>query len=469
MRILFTLYPSHAHLWPVVPLAWAFQSAGHEVRVATHGGFVDSIAAAGLTPVLLGERTDGDARMRPDARPPAPEAEVLRYAEVMGLEGAAREHWIAFYQMLLNPASDYARTDLPAVEQVVDFARAWRPDLVLWDPTFASGAVAARVSGAAHARLVPGMDYFGFSLDRLAEHRDAVVAAGLAENPLADVVRPLAEKYGLDVDDDLLLGQWTVDPLPTGLSLPTSRHHVPFRWVPFTGIEPAPDWLREPPRRPRVALSLGESTRRFISGDWGRSPKIFEAVADLDVEVVATLNALQLHEIDRVPDNVRVQEWVPLTQLLPTCATLIHHGGMGTFSAASAFGVPQIVCDSEESVLMRQVEVEVETGRDDGTYRVGWEFGKRENVVEKVTTWELPAKKLEATPCADYVIGRGAGARLNHLTSSVAEIAKQIQAVATEPAYAEGAAALRESWLVTPAPADIVPVLIALADGHRAR
>lgn len=468
MRVLITVYPSHAHFWPVVPCAWALQSAGHEVRVASHARFAGSIKAAGLTPVALGDPLANEARTRPDARAPARPEEVRHFAEVLGLDDEGLEHWIAYYQYLLNPISDYVRTDLPEAGELIGFARTWRPDLMICDPTFASAPVAARVCGAAHARMLIGPDYPGWSLDRLAERKDEVRAAGLPENPQADLVRPLAEAYGVEVDDELLYGQFSLDPMPPGMRLPTSAVTVPMRYVPYTGGELLPEWLYERPRQPRIALSLGESTRRVIKGDWGRSPKIIEAVADLDVEVIATLNSLQLEGIKTIPGNVRTIDWVPLTHLLPTCSAMIHHGGIGTFAVACASKVPQIVCDTGESIMLRPVEVDPRVMAE-GTYRVGFEFGVNEQVVETVTTWELPAKKLEATPTSNYVISRGAGTRLDHRTQSVDEIRKMIMEVLDDASFADGAQTVYDDWLAMPSPADVVSVLERLTAEHRGR
>jgi UDP:flavonoid glycosyltransferase YjiC (YdhE family) len=445
MRALFTVYPAIAHLYPIVPYAWALQNAGHEVRVASHASFADAIAATGLTPVALGDPGADQPRMREDARQPPTPAQVHAYTEAMGLDPVEAEHWIAFYQWNLNPASDYVRADLPDAPDLLEFARAWRPDLVLWDLVFPAGAVAARVVGAAHGRLLgSNLDYFGYSLDRLAQHHDAVRRAGLAENPLADLVRPLANRYRVEVDEELLVGQFTIDPLPPGLSLPTSARKVAVRKIPYAGGEVFQEWLYGKPRQPRIALSLGESTRRFIAGDWGRTSKVFEAVSDLDVEVIATLNPLQLSEVGRVPGNVRVIEWVPLTQLVPTCSALVHHGGMGTFISAVAAKVPQLVCDTDDSLLFRPAGADQDTG----TYRPSEEQG-----------WTHPPKNLLATPCATYVAEHGAGVRLNHRAQSVDDIRKEIVRVLTEASFADGAAAIHETWRNTPSPNDIVPTL----------
>ncbi|MEO6703721.1 MAG: nucleotide disphospho-sugar-binding domain-containing protein [Jatrophihabitantaceae bacterium] len=466
MRVLITIQPSHAHLWPVTPCAWALQAAGHEVRVATHASFAGSVIAAGLTPVSLGNASDLELRMRPDARPPNNPQDVLHYADVLGLDAQGREHWVVFYQYLLTALSDYVRPDLSEAADLIAFAQAWQPDLVIWDPTMAAGPLAARACGAAHARFLMALDYPGWCLDRLAEGRDKLLAAGLSENPLADLVRPIADKYGIELDNEMLFGQWSIDPMPTGMALPSSATTLPMRYVPYTGAEHFPQWLHQQPDRPRVALTLGESTRRFIKGDWGRTPKVLEAVADLDIEVVATLNNQQLEGVASIPANVRQIEWVSLTQLAPTCSAIIHHGGGGTFAVPVAFNVPQIICDTNESLIMQSVEVDPRT-MEDGTYRIGYEFGVSEEVVETVTTWQLPAKKLEAPPAAEYVVKRGAGARLDHQTQSVDEIAEMIRAVATDQSYRAGAQALHDTWLGMPSPTSIVPMLEALTAEHR--
>lgn len=44
-----------------------------------------------------------------------------------------------------------------------------------------------------------------------------------------------------------------------------------------------------------------------------------------------------------LPPGVRHFEYVPLTPLLPRCAALVHHGGIGTAAQAMAAGVPQLI------------------------------------------------------------------------------------------------------------------------------
>jgi len=45
----------------------------------------------------------------------------------------------------------------------------------------------------------------------------------------------------------------------------------------------------------------------------------------------------------KLPPNVRHVEFAPFSQLLPRCAALVHHGGIGTCSQALKAGVRQLV------------------------------------------------------------------------------------------------------------------------------
>jgi glycosyltransferase len=122
--------------------------------------------------------------------------------------------------------------------------------------------------------------------------------------------------------------------------------------------------------------------------------------------------------------------------------------------------------------MMREVEDEVEADvMKEGTYQVGFEFGVREEgaAVGKSTHWELPAKKVESTPIADYVISQGAGERIDHRAQSVDEMREKIYKVATSESYRVGASRLYQQWLATPSPAEIVPTLENMTDEHKSR
>lgn len=441
MRVVFTPWPTPSHLNPMVPLAWALQSAGHEVCVAAHPALADAVAAVGLTAVSLGSADSAPALMGPGRpTPPSTRAQLDETGLALGPNTPAEQNlWDVFCQFMLPPIWDFhpvgaASSDAhPVVDEFVDFCQAWKPDLVVWDACFPAGAIGARVSGAAHARLHWGLDYFAWTLDRI----------GTNWNPLAETVRPAADRHGVEVDRDLLLGQWTIDPLPAGMRLPVATRTVPMRWIPYSGQTAVPDWLYAPQDRPRVGLSLGQSRRLVMKGGWDHVPGLLEMVSEVDVDVVATLNETQLAGVRAVPDNVRVVDYVPLNQLLPTCAALIHHGGVGTFSAAAGLRVPQLILDSggDEGLL-----TESETG----------------------TEWALAAKDIESSDTAAWVVEQGAGLTLDFARHSIDAMRKRVMRVITEPSFAEGAQRLRLDAAAAPSPGELVPVLTRLVEQQRA-
>lgn len=431
MRIMLSVWPQACHLYPAVPYAQALQLAGHEVVVACPPGAADDIVAAGLTAVTCGEPdTGGWVR---DDLPPDP-AEMEHLATALQVTQDERDTWDVFFQYYLMGV----RFHLPPVpsaqnKALVEFARAWRPDLVLWDPWFPAGAVAARVAGAAHGRVLMAPDYSGWAVELYARQATPPV------DPLARAVRPLAEHYGVEVDSELLVGQFTIDPMPREMRLSRDLAAVPVRWSPYNGGGVKPSWLYDKPRRPRLALSVGLSTRTYHKGEW-RTPKIFEAVADLDVELVATLNADQLEGISSIPSNVRTVDYVPLLQLLPTCSASINHGSSGTFWASVAAGVPQLVGDTDEP--QRVIVVDGENSK-------------------------MAERNIVSKPALAYLESRNAGLRLDHQKQSVEEIRAAIVATLEDPRYRDGAAAVHQEWLDRPGPADIVPTLEKLTELHR--
>ncbi|MFI5807668.1 nucleotide disphospho-sugar-binding domain-containing protein [Streptomyces sp. NPDC051561] len=422
MRVMFTMWPAPAHFYPALPLAWALQGAGHEVCVASAHDLAETVTGAGLTAVPLGDASSTPSLELETVISYAldgPAREELEAALVR--EEADREPMTMFSTYVMTSMRMFhtpggARTPgaapdrLPGVDGLVEFARDWQPDLVLWDSVWPGAAVAARAVGAAHARQLWGPDYCGWATERLGTG---------AANPLAEMMRPLAARYGQEVDDELLRGQWTVDPTPPELRLAVKGRTVSVRRVPYTGVGVFPDWLHPKPRRPRVALSLGVSARK-IGGPESMIEHILEVVSGLDIEVIATLDEEQLAG-RRVPDNVRTVDFVPLNQLLPTCDAVIHHGGGGTLTAALAHKVPQLI------------------------------------VMEG----------MEASAYSAHLASYGAGLTVDHRSQSVPEIRKALLRVLEEPSFREGTERLHASWLAMPSPNDVVPSLEKLTALHR--
>ncbi|MDX3645344.1 nucleotide disphospho-sugar-binding domain-containing protein, partial [Streptomyces sp. MB09-02B] len=335
--------------------------------------------------------------------------------------------WDIFSRQVLPALAKYFPAEPPVpghrdmLDDLVEFTRAWQPDLVLWDPAFLPAPIAARLSGAAHARMMWGPDYFAWARQKFLE-RPRPPGADPVEDPQLRLLAPMLQRHGMEFDEELLLGQWSVDPLPTALRLPLDTRSVAVRWVPFNGSSAVPDWLHEPPKAPRVCLSLGVTERERAKDGRFSVSEMLHTVAELDIEVVATLNTEQLARLDSVPGNVRTVDYLPLNQLLPSCSAIIHHGGYGTYAAAVAHRVPQLI------------------------------------------TWK---KDGESTCTARHVTERGAGLAMDRERFSAAGLQQQLIRILQEPSFQDGAAALHADALATPPPQEIVPLLERLTAQHR--
>ncbi|MFE6621145.1 nucleotide disphospho-sugar-binding domain-containing protein [Streptomyces sp. NPDC057740] len=435
MRVLFTVWPAAAHLFPSVPLAWALQAAGHEVCVASRPALAGPTKAAGLAAAPLVDESDLP-RSVGAANPASEESRQAwsRITEAMAIDPVddpvATHIWrlhrdyVAPALLDLQPADARPDRPQPVLDALVRFCRSWQPDLVLWDPTMPASAVAARAVGAAHARLLWGLDHVGWSLQRYARRKEELGEALSDGDPVVTAVHAMAERYGLAFDEELLHGQWSVDPMPAAMRLPTERHTVPMSWIPYTGSGVLPEWLHERTGRPRVALTLGASMRAFSKDSTPLIANLLEALGEMDVDVVATLDASQLEGVVRVPDNVRTIDYLPLSQLLPTCSAVIHHGGYGTMCAAAAADVPQIVAMDGDAVM-------------------------------------------EGPISAAHLTERGVGLLLRHEECSVDDIRKMVTRVLEEPSFRQGSQALRRDLLASPSPAEVVPVLERLVAEYR--
>ncbi|ASU60996.1 activator-dependent family glycosyltransferase [Nocardiopsis dassonvillei] len=341
MRILFATFSEKTHFIGMTPLAWALRAAGHEVRVASQPELAPTVAATGLPFVAAGsdhvlpQVIAWVGRMARDMRP---DFDMMRVAAP---EAPSGEELRAAYRDVLVPLWWKVVND-PMLEDLVAFCREWRPDLVVWEPITFSAAIAAEACGAAHVRFLWSLDLFAAMREQYLRHMERQPPQE-RDDPLAAWLGDRAARHGVDFSETLVRGQATLDYLPASLGVPapTGTHRLPIRYVPYNGRAVVPDWLRTPPTRPRVCLSLGTTATQRLGGYTVDVATLLEGLADLDVEVVATLPASEQDKLGNVPDNARLVEYVPLHALAPTCAGMITHGGAGTVMSGLVHGVPQ--------------------------------------------------------------------------------------------------------------------------------
>jgi UDP:flavonoid glycosyltransferase YjiC (YdhE family) len=310
MRILISTWGWRSHFYCLVPLGWALQAAGHEVRVASHPSMVEPITAAGLAAVPLG----ADIRF----------AEVFadQIGKVGRLDAIAADDGL---EPAITADGGVVRFADALLDELVAFGHAYRPDLMIWEPFNLAAPIAAAALGVPGVQQLWGPD----SSVTLRLDRESVIG-------------PLAGRHGLSAAQVQLAGTLTLDPVPAPMQVPLTEPRLPVRYVPYNGPAVLPGWLRRTPERPRVCVTAG--TMMAGAGLASDLTGVLRAVAELDVEVVAVLEPVQQQRLGALPGNVRLADApLALRLLLPTCAALVQQGGAGTTMTALACGVPQLV------------------------------------------------------------------------------------------------------------------------------
>ncbi|WP_030768989.1 MULTISPECIES: nucleotide disphospho-sugar-binding domain-containing protein [unclassified Streptomyces] len=340
MRVLMTTWAAPSHFYPMVPLAWALEAAGHEVRIAGLPSVVPSILRSGLTAVQVGTEPDLAGMARKGGlvdwhRQPAWAADwPLRAAQ---WEPRQRE---------LNAALARKNMRIAAcmTEDLVAFARSWRPDVVVYDAVTFAGPVAAAAVGVpalAHGWGSPAvlrMELEDFCGEPLPEYLRLFESVGAA---------PRLEPDG-----------W-IDACPPSLRLDSPQERLGVRFVPFNGPGVMPAWLLEEPRAPRVCVTWGQTLAKLRPGQLPDllAPTV-SAVAGLGVEVVLAVTGGQRELLGELPHNVRVLEQFPLHMLLPTCEAVVHPGGGGSTLTGAVSGAAQLVISPRPEQMVAGGRVE---------------------------------------------------------------------------------------------------------------
>ncbi|MFD7990317.1 nucleotide disphospho-sugar-binding domain-containing protein [Streptomyces mexicanus] len=288
------------HLTPVVPLAWALRSAGHEVLVACQPDVVPVARQAGLGVAVVGDTYDDIGRRRREAPP----ADAGRATDGPPWPVLARK-WRERVERVLGP--------------YLAVARHWRPDLIVADPLELAAPLVAGELGIGYVHHRWGVDAFG-------------------DERWAHAQRALSGVPGTRARDGLPAPSAVLDPCPPELQEPALSRGSGIRFVPFNGSGSRPELA--PPRAARVCVCFGTRTvalggadvvRRTLRALTGPGAPKEVVVAGVDAEGAG------------LPGGVRLLGSVPLHLFLPECSLVVHHGGAGTTLTATSFGLPQLV------------------------------------------------------------------------------------------------------------------------------
>ncbi|MEU7163292.1 nucleotide disphospho-sugar-binding domain-containing protein [Streptomyces morookaense] len=327
MRVLFVSWAWPSHLLPLVPLAWAFRAAGHEVVVATQPPLLGTVTGAGLPAAPVGSALDHAHLLGNALRPLHPSGGAEAPAGTPAAQRPGRRRRLGLSVRLAEDMTD----------DVVRLCTSWRPELVLHEPTTYAGPLAAAALGIPHAPVLWGVNFHA-------------AAQAFEREAFADLCAQLG------IEDFDSRGMAAVDPCPPSLQVPSQHPRLGLRHVPYNGSCVVPDWLNDRPHSPRICLSWGVTPQWAGTDDHAqagaRQRELITTLAGLDAEIVVAVASRELLGGEPLPDNVRVVERLPLHLVLPSCQLLVSRGGAGSMMAAVAAGVPQLCLPQYPSDLM---------------------------------------------------------------------------------------------------------------------
>ena len=371
MRLLFTTTAGRGHFQPMFPLAQAAERAGHEVRWAAAEEVCPALRAKGFDAVPAGVYELVPSPLR---NPPP---------EIAALPPAERPNRL--FSIVFGPL----RAE-PMLADLMPIVEDWRPHVLVCEQAELAGPIAAARHGVpnvthAFGRLLPAA--------RVARAEESMAhlwrAHGLEP-------RPYAGAY-----DHLY-----VDIYPPSLQAAETAHLGAVQLV-----RPADPIATDGAAEPLVYVTLGT----VFNDDLELFLVAVEAARELGIRVVVTLGpGNDPAVLGEQPSHVTVKEFIPQADLLPACAAVVSHAGSGTFLAALAAGVPQVLLPQAADQFLNaqaaeqggvalavpRAEVSVERVREalervvgDGTFRAAAERVRAE--ISAMPTPEAVVAELE--------------------------------------------------------------------------
>lgn len=309
MRVLFTCQPALGHWHPLVPLAGALKTAGHDVAFASTSGFCATIEAQGFTcyPVGLDE---------------TPVEMQKRLDYMSGLSIVERPVY-----MWQNVFAGIRPTQ--TLPDLMNLIAGWHPDIIVSENTEMAGPLAAEHANIPHATF------------QVTAARTRVL--GLID----DQYRRLCDLANLPFSHpaDILHRYLLLFPRPLSFwdpSVPAPPTVHTFRYSGFdrSGDETLPDWVSHLPDRPTVYATLGTVNNYLVH----LHSAILYALRDEPINLILTIGRNQDPlQFGEQPPNVHIERYIPQSLLLPHCDLAITHAGSGTVMDTLGAGLPMVL------------------------------------------------------------------------------------------------------------------------------
>ncbi len=358
-RFLFTVWPFAGHVHPAIGIAHALKTRGHEVAFYTGGTVRSLVESEGfrLFPFKnVDERKISTLVATEFPYEPSMWKQIRR---ARGLQAKFRE-WLL----------DTVPQQVLDIEEVLT---AWRPEVIVCDSAFWSPILVLRetqripvaVLSVTAACILPGPDApcWGRGLPRprnrmmrarYALERKLVKWLSASFRKQVNTVRRSYSLLPLKCSVTEFAASMPLYLIPSTREydyerrdLPATVHYAgPCLWDKPAGAPP-PDWLmRLPGNRPLLYVTeatIGASTpflAKAAALAFGQSP--FQVVITTGRQRDPAELKLGAHA-----PNIRVERYVPQSDLLPRAAVMVTLGGSGGVLAALMAGVPLVVVPTE--------------------------------------------------------------------------------------------------------------------------
>jgi UDP:flavonoid glycosyltransferase YjiC (YdhE family) len=303
LRLLFTSRATVSHLKPMLPLAEAARTAGHEVVFATGAEAASTPIALGFSTEIVGVHT-GPAILETLQTERPPRSEIRKFVFTR-----------FFVKNELEPR-------LRGVEAVCSSRR---PDIIVHE----IAELAAPLVGAL-ARIPVVTVGYGPLLEP-----DVAEAAGVAAEPFWRA-RGLSPPRWAGLYRDLY-----VDPCPPSLQIPQIDElpAVQEMGQAAPGSQGPLEWL-DAIKEPLVYVTFGTIFNR----DQKLIRRVLEALETLPIQIVATVGENNdPAAFGPRPATTRIFRFIPQQSLLPYCRVVVCHAGGGTVLGALAAGAPMLL------------------------------------------------------------------------------------------------------------------------------
>jgi UDP:flavonoid glycosyltransferase YjiC (YdhE family) len=289
------------HLLPLVSVARALRSIGHEPLLLVAPSVADRVAGTELEFVV------GDQ--------PAREV-VDRIWQRVKARPAADVEYLIDRELFATLATDAM---LSRAEILYD---EFEPEMIVREPCEYATAIVAHRAGIPQVQIAISQSAL--------EHRVLTHVADVLEGRARGVVdRILKAPYLTSFPESL-------DPSPWS---DTRR----FR-DDSSAPRPLPDWWPDQPGTPLVYVTFGT-----VLGHQSEAVEAYRAAIDavggLPVRVLLTVGSTpDIEALGPIPSNTHVERWVPQQDVFASAQLVVCHGGSGTTFGALRDGLPLLIC-----------------------------------------------------------------------------------------------------------------------------